>query len=95
MTIDAVRPLFAAAALLGLSACTTNALMEQPGDAQFGDANRQTIMAQVINPDPVYTGEMATSGDHAADAISRYRDGKVKQPDTISTTAGVSGSGPN
>lgn len=76
-----------AGALL-LGGCATNALTEQPGDSQFGDANRHTMMAQVVNPDPVYDGPAASSGEHAAQAIERYRTDSVKEPETIRTTSG-------
>jgi cell division GTPase FtsZ len=49
------------------------------------------MMAQVIDPDPVYDGPMVTSGDHAADAIDRYREDAVKEPDSIRTTSGMGG----
>lgn len=72
--------------LAALAACAEYSLMEAPGDASFGEANRQTMMAQVIDPDPVYDTEMATSGEHAADAIDRYRNDAVKQPETQRTS---------
>lgn len=64
---------------------------EQPGDSTFGEANRQTFMAQVVNPDPVYAEPMTTSGDHAADAIERYRNDAVKEPEAPSATSGAGG----
>ena len=88
MTTDKLRLVLALAALPLASACADRSLFEGPGDAQFGEANRQTMMAQVVNPEPEYEGEMATSGDKAAQAIDRYRKDAVKQPDTISTTEG-------
>lgn len=94
MTTDKLRFALAIAALPLVSACADRSIWEGPGDASFGEANRQTMMAQVVNPDPEYDGEMATSGDHAAQAVERYRTDAVKQPDTISTTEGT-GSGPN
>jgi type IV pilus biogenesis protein CpaD/CtpE len=60
----------------------------------FGEANRQTYAAMVIDPDPRYEEPLATSAEHAADAVERYREGAVKQPETIrSTGGGASGSG--
>lgn len=93
MNIEPIKPLVAVGALLASSACAEHALLEQSYDAHFGEANRQTMMAQVVNPDPVYPEEMATSGDHAADAIERYREDKVKQPESIRTTNVGEGSG--
>jgi type IV pilus biogenesis protein CpaD/CtpE len=78
-----------------LAGCADRSIYEGPGDSKFGEANRQTMMAQVVNPDPVYDTDMATSGDHAEQAIERYRTDKVKQPDNIKTTDVGTGSGPN
>ena len=61
--------------------------------AEFGEANRQTYAAMIIDPDPQYDEPLPTSAEHAADAIERYRNDQVKQPETIRTTAGVSGGG--
>lgn len=78
----------AAALLLFLAGCAGSipSILEQPGDSRFGEANRQTMMAQVIDPDPVYAEPMTTSGEHAAQAVERYRTDTVKQPDNIRTT---------
>jgi hypothetical protein len=81
------------AASLALASCATNSMFEEPGDAAFGEANRQTMMAQVIDPDPQYDDLVpVSSGEHAAAAIERYRTDSVKQPEKISTSEG---SGPN
>lgn len=61
--------------------------------AQFGDANRMTMMAQVIDPDPQYAEPMQTSGDHAAQAIDRFRTDKVKKPERVRSTQNVTGGG--
>lgn len=86
MSSDIAKKALALITALGLGGCATNAITEQPGDLKFGDANRQTMMAQVINPDPVYTEPAQSSGAHAADAVERYRTDKVKQPDSYRTT---------
>lgn len=92
MNCDRARIAAGVAALWLLAGCSSiPSIYEQPGDATFGEANRQTMMAQVINPDPVYTEPMTTSGEHAADAVERYRNDAVKEPETISTTSGASG----
>lgn len=93
MNSDQVRR-FACLALLPLAAgcASVPSLYEQPDDATFGEANRQTMMAQVINPDPVYDEPLVTSGEHAADAVDRYHRDAVKQPESISTTSGSGGS---
>ncbi len=93
MNIERARLL--AAASLGLALCgcaaTTN-LLQSPGDATFGEANRQTMMAQVVDPDPKYDAPAVSSGEHAASAVERYRTDKVYQPETQQTTSGTSGS---
>lgn len=86
MNSDLFRSLIAPVLVLALGGCATNSITEQPGDLKFGDANRQTIMAQVIDPDPVYTQAAQGSGANAADAVERYRTDKVKQPDSVRTT---------
>ena len=80
---------------LGLAAtgCTTVADKEFMGyqDPGFGAANRATFAAMVINPDPQYdTPIPATSAQHAAAAIERYRNDQVKQPERVSTTENIS-----
>lgn len=60
-------------------------------DPGFGEANRATFAAMVINPDPRYdTPIPATSAEHAAQAIERYRTDKVKVPEKFSTTETIS-----
>lgn len=76
---------------LAAGCASVPSMYEEAGDATFGEANRQTMMAQVVNPDPVYDGPMVGSGDHAADAVERYRSDQVKEPDSIRTTSGVGG----
>lgn len=85
----------ALAALVSLSGCATYGSV---GDGWhdkdgFGEANRQTMAAQVIDPDPQYDEPMATSGDHAAQAIERYRTDSIKQPKRQSSRSLGGGSG--
>lgn len=86
------------AALAGaatLSGCVSVADQELLGyqDPGFGEANRMTYAAMVVNPDPEYdTPIPSTSAEHAAAAIERYRNDAVKQPERQSTTQTV-GSG--
>jgi hypothetical protein len=76
-----------AAAALGLSGCATYGNLDGAYDPQaFGEVNRQTYAAMVVNPEPVYTEDAVSSGEKAADAVERYRDDKVKQPDRVSTS---------
>ena len=82
----------AAAALLG--GCQHAALDGTPymgGADNFGEANRQTLALQVVDPAPAYdTAVPETHAEHAGQAVERYRMDKVKLPDRVRTTdAGV------
>jgi type IV pilus biogenesis protein CpaD/CtpE len=58
----------------------------------MGNAVRQSMAAQVVNPEPDYQGQpQTTAATQAAGAVERYRNGTVKKPDTIRTTQGSSG----
>ena len=59
----------------------------------FGEANRQTYAAMIIDPDPQYDGPMEGSAEHASDAVERYREGNVEQPESVRTTSGSGGGG--
>ena len=78
----------AAIALLALplAACT-------PNDPTLGGAVKHNYAMQVIDPDPEYKGtpEEGGSGDKAEGAMERYRTDKVKKPQGIRTTSGISG----
>ena len=79
---------------ISVSACATVEDQEWIGyqDPGFGEANRATYAAMVVNPDPEYdTPIPATSAEKAAQAIERYRNDQVKQPERISTTENVGG----
>lgn len=79
----------AVSAALALSACATTEFAEWGGvqDPGFGEANRATYAAMVVNPDPQYdTPIPATSAEKAAQAIERYRNDQVKVPERTSTT---------
>lgn len=57
------------------------------GPDNFGEANRVTMAAQVVDPSPEYdTGTPESSGEHAAQAAERYRTDKVKKPDKVRTS---------
>lgn len=79
------RILVGTVGLLALSACATDG-QQSIASTSFGEANRQTMMAQVIDPDPQYTQPAQGSGEQAAAAVERYRKGAVKKPDRIHTT---------
>ena len=87
--------LTAVAGTLILSGCATRKgdLSVSP-DPNFGEATRYNAAIQTINPDPVYGPEGAQpgdSGERAADAVQRYREGQVRQVETIGTTQGGGG----
>ncbi|PKB14516.1 hypothetical protein B0I00_2106 [Novosphingobium kunmingense] len=76
-----------------LAACTQDGVNSASAD-NWGEANRQTFAAQVIDPDPQYdTINPVTSGDHAAKAIDRYNKGTVKVPEKIRTSSMSGGGG--
>ena len=81
------RPLALAGLALALSGCTQGFATGDRPVSEFGEANRQTMMAQVIDPEPRYDTQVpVTSADHAADAVDRYNADAVKQPPSITTT---------
>ena len=82
-----LRILFVGTGALALAGCVTDDGIMGLGDTGFGDANRQTMAAQVIDPNPVYEDPIPpTSADNAVDAIDRLRNDQVKQPERVSTT---------
>lgn len=83
---------FAFVPALALSGCSV-ADKELVGfqDPTWGDANRATFAAQVVNPDPEYdTPIPETSAVNAVNAIERYNNGQVEQPERITTTESIS-----
>ena len=94
MPIERTRKLAMAALLPLLLGACEHGMYEMNGEASsFGEANRQTMLAQTVDPDPVYEEPLESSGDHAAQAVDRYSTDKVKKPDTIRATSGAKGSG--
>ena len=83
--------LCALGAAVFVAGCSTTA----PGGAiehsTMGEANRATFAAQVIDPDPQYAEAATVAGERTADAVERYRDGKVKQPERVSSRQTGSG----
>lgn len=74
-------------ALLGGCATGPNGEPYMGGPDNFGEANRQTYLAQVIDPTPDYdTAVPESSGAHAAQAVERYRTDKVKKPERMNTS---------
>ncbi len=94
MTIKRSIAVATTTAAVLLAGCAETSMYDRPGDTKFGDANRQTMMAQVVNPDPVHEGDMVANGEVAAAAVERYRTDSVKQPAGIRTTdIGAGGGG--
>lgn len=87
MNSKLVTALALGGSVLLLAGCE-HALGARPDAAAFGEPNRQTMMAQVIDPDPQFDGPMEGSGDLTAQAIERHRTDRVKQPERIRTTSG-------
>lgn len=75
---------------LALGACAhdgPNGMPYAGGPDNFGEANRTTMLAQVINPAPQYETDVPEShAEHAGQAVERYRTDKVKLPDRTRTT---------
>ena len=91
--------LIAPAALL-VAACAVDPAT-QSYDTGFSEAVKYDIAAQTIDPDPVYAPDAAKPGDNGdkgATAVKHYRQGTVKDVQTMSTTSGSTsgggGSGP-
>lgn len=98
MNIDRAWPIaaygLALIALPMLGGCEHDFAASGKPASTFGEANRQTLMAQVVDPDPVYeTLIPPTSGEHAGQAAERYRLDKVKKPDRVMSTQSGAGSG--
>lgn len=88
MPIKLNRAVLGLVPALALAGCATDgAGFDRAIADSFGEANRQTMAAQVIDPNPQYdTAVPATSAEHAAQAAERYRTDRVKQPDKIQTS---------
>ena len=91
MNCRALPLIVVAAALAG---CSTTSKTGSIEDTSIGEALHMTLAAQVIDPNPQYEYlDPSTSGQHAAQAIERYRTDKVKKPERISSTSRGSSSG--
>ena len=94
-----IKPAHLALIALPLLAGCAQGMFEGSKPAStFGEANRQTMLAQIVDPDPQYEYlDPATSGEHAAKAIDRYRNDSVKKPDKVraASATGSGGSGSN
>jgi hypothetical protein len=78
-----------------VAGCTTSTSMRYGADDEgWGEANRQTMAAQIIDPAPQYDYAVPeTSGEHVANAIDRYRNDKVKRPERVKTSNVSTGGG--
>ncbi|MBC2666293.1 hypothetical protein H7F51_12260 [Novosphingobium flavum] len=62
--------------------------MASGADPSWGEANRQTMAAQIIDPAPHYdTAAPQGSGVQGVAAVERYRTDKVKVPEKSGTKA--------
>ena len=67
-----------------------------PVDPGMGEALKYDMVAQTVNPEPIYPARGALpggSGEHGAKATERYRKGTVKAPQALTTSSGSSGGG--
>ena len=89
MNIDRIAGAALACALgcAMLAGCASYGNLDGPYDPEaFGEANRQTYAAMVVDPEPEYNTELQGSAEKSADAIERYRNDAVKEPDSVSST---------
>lgn len=84
-----MRKLFILIASAGLTAGCT------PIDVGLGEALHHDLALQTLDPDPRYEGIVLEggSGDRAAAAGKRYREGKVIPPVSIKTSTSTGGGG--
>ena len=81
---------------LGLTGCATDGSTNllAGGDQTWGEANRVTNAAQIIDPMPHYDSALPDAdGDHSAQAVARYRKGQVYRPEKIKTSSVSTGGG--
>ena len=87
MNSKLIRTLALASGTLAVAGCATGSGEDFMADTTWGEANRRTMAAQVIDPNPVYEDPIPpASADNAVDAIDRLRKDQVKQPERVSTT---------
>lgn len=81
MTSNRIRIAMVLGLAAGVAGCTSSGGLKLGREDNWGEAYRQTLAAQIINPAPEYDMALAaSSGAKAAQAIERYRTDKVKQP---------------
>jgi type IV pilus biogenesis protein CpaD/CtpE len=69
--------------LLALGACST----EKPLGRDFGNSVRHNMAVQTINPEPSIVSPLY-DGEHAAQAIKKYNEGTIEEPEAVTTTGG-------
>lgn len=79
------RLLLPGLAALVLAACTPPG----PLDPDFGNAVRQNMVVQMVDPAAAYPAEVETSGARAAAAIDRYERGEAVRPPTTQIGSGA------
>jgi type IV pilus biogenesis protein CpaD/CtpE len=77
---------------LGLAGCVDD--MSKPLSPTFGDAVRQNMARQIVNPEPAMPSEedVAVDGNKAVLGVDAYKAGKVKPPVAVSTQTQSTGS---
>jgi type IV pilus biogenesis protein CpaD/CtpE len=98
---DPRKTLLSLAVLAGVAALASGCVDTKTQNAEFNDADnfghavREDLVAQIVNPDPAYTGPPPPySGTRTAMGQTAYRSDAVKAPTAISTSS-VSGGGGN
>ncbi|MDJ0641790.1 MAG: hypothetical protein QNJ15_03145 [Erythrobacter sp.] len=91
MKCKALLPALVVLPLLGGCATYHSTAAGKLDPEDFGEANRQTFAAMIVNPDPEYDTEMTGNAEQGTDAVERVREGTVKRPVRVSTTEGPDG----
>jgi type IV pilus biogenesis protein CpaD/CtpE len=75
-------------ALVALGGCVQSRLRQSD---DFSVAVRESVVAQIADPDAQYRGDPppASDGTRAAAAVTRYRNGQVTPPSTAGTSTAV------
>lgn len=84
-----IKSLLVLPAMITLSGCASywSADSGRLDPADFGEANRQTYAAMIVDPDPQYDEPLTTSADRAAQAVEAYREGDVEALEVDSSTS--------
>jgi hypothetical protein len=93
MNINTLSRSAALGMILVLGGCEHSMGDKTGAAAKFGEPNRMTMAAQVINPDPQYDQPMAGSADSAAQAVERWRTDRVKKPERVRSSQVQGGGG--